>query len=769
MTYKVIGKRQIRKDQLFKATGTAQYTVDVIFKGMLESVTLKSPYAHARINSIDATEAEKLPGVRAVLTYESDVVLPLTNGMYNSPLPSDGIFYAGQIVAVVAAETREIAEEAIKLIKVDYTPLPAVFDAKEARKPGAPLLHPDMREKHPELEDNVAYGVPRGTSKYYYKQSRGDIEKGKTDADYQLESHFTVQPESHYRPETNSVISKWEGGELKFWVTAQGIHWLTDTVGQFLDLPLNKITGIVPWVGCGFGSRAVAGQLAIYTGALAKMTGRPVRCVTDVDENQVTNSHSIGPLHYDTEGGIKKDGTPTYLDTVLHTSIGGFNDAGLVGNYAIAEAALAVYNYESCRAETFPMWCNLNPSGARRSFGGAEGMFCSETFIDEMLEKIDADPVEWRKKWSQKGGDPVTLRLEWGELAGGNLPTLVRKAADAFGWKDKWKGWRVPTYANGPIRRGVGVAMGMHITGDPTMDRGLVRINVDGTVEVISQGCDVGQGIKSAICQPIAEVFGLEYEQVRASLSDSSYNPVGSGVFASRGTPIVIGVAIKAALDAKRQVFEIASGMLSVKPEELDMAEGNVFVKADPSKSIPLAGVARRVCGIYGTAIESFPKINPVNGKKRFEKSNVAMCAEVEVDTETGGVKLLKATLAGDCGYAINPDAVMQQFDGSIIWGLGFGMYGELVYDKNHEGIVMNAAPNDYKIPTIMEYDNFKSIIHEDPADAPTIVMNLKGVGEGACIPIAPAVANAIYNACGARIKDHPITPDKVLKALGKI
>lgn len=767
MSFKVIGQRFVRKDQVAKATGTAQYTVDVQFPDTLHCVTLKSPYAHAAINDIDTSEAEKLPGVRAVLTYKNNMVAPFATGGFLFELhilPQTFVYFPGQVVAALAAETKELAEEAIKLIKIDYTPLPAVFDPKEAMQPGAPLIHPEMREKRPDLPDNVA------PSDYLYKQSRGDLEKGKKDADYTVAAEYKVLPESHYRPEPNNVIAKWEGDQLKFWVTSQWVHGAKSMVCRALNLPETNVTGYTPWVGCGFGNRYAGHQLVIYAAALAKMTGRPVRCVTEVDENQVINTHSMGPHYYSTKGGIKKDGTPTFLETVFHCNVGGVYDAGYTGVYPVSEAALAVYNYESCYVENYPVWCNLNPSGARRSFGGAEGMFCSESFIDEMLEKINADPVEWRIKWAQKTGDPVTLRLEWGELAGANYVALISKAAEAFGWKQKWKGWRVSTLVDGPRRRGIGMALGMHVTGDPTTDRGLVRLNADGTVEVISQGCDIGQGIKSAICQAVAEILDVKYEQVRASVSDTSFNPLGQGVRASRGTPLVIGAAINAAMDAKRQVLAIAAGMLQAKPEDLDLKEGKVFHKSDPSKSVPLKGLLFKECGIIGTATESSPKINPVTKKKLYEKSNVAMCAEVEVDVDTGRVSLINATLAGDCGIAINPDAVLQQFDGSIIFGMSFGLYGQLIYDTSRNGVVLNASPNDYKIPTFLEYQqSFTSIIHEDPTDAPTAVLNLKGVGEGACIPVTPAIANAVYNACGARIRQHPITPEHVLKALGKV
>jgi xanthine dehydrogenase molybdenum-binding subunit len=473
-------------------------------------------------------------------------------------------------------------------------------------------------------------------------------------------------------------------------------------------------------------------------------------------------------MYYDTTGGITQDGHPTFLDSVVTVSNGGVGDALLNAVYPAGEAAVSVYKYDSIYCEAWPVWTNLNISGSRRSYGDAEGMFCSEQFIDEMLEKIDADPVEWRSKWAEEPGGLCTLRYTWTEFAGGNYPLLIQKASDTFDWKNKWKGWKVPTAVNGSKKRGIGVALSMHITGQ-TMHRGLVKINPDGTVEVLSSLMEVGQGIKAACCQSVAETLGVSYDQVRPALSMSQYAPKGGGVAASQGTPNAIGAAVLAAKDAKRQLFEIASANLGVSIDDLDIGDGKVFVKDDPTKFQTLAAIANKRWGVIGQGWEPWPWISKTTGLMLAEKSLAVCMAEVEVDTDTGIVTVIKMVNAADCGQIINPNAVEGQLYQGVIYGLGYGMYGELIYDKTHEGVIVNADPLNYRVPTILEAPEITNIIHSDPADAPTCQYGCKGCGEGTNVPIAPAIGNAIYNACGIRLRDHPFTPDKVLAALGKV
>ncbi|MFB3884834.1 MAG: xanthine dehydrogenase family protein molybdopterin-binding subunit [Thermodesulfobacteriota bacterium] len=788
---KAVGQRVIKKDLIPVCTGTAEFVADIQVPGMLEGIILKSPYAHARIKSIDTGEAERMPGVVCTIADKDKTVFPhelFTDLRYGLASMAGEVFFAGQEVALLAAETREVAEEAIQLIKVDYEVLPAVFDPKEALKPGAPILHPEYRQIRPDLPDNVApmYStqsvherVSRSsvtdwkTWKCGASATRSDVEQGKKDADFIVSASYRTGVEAHASLETNGSIARWDGDEVTIWSSTQCTHEALEYVTKLLGIPNNKATIIQKYTAGAFGGKGTHyGEfmlVMIYAAALARKAGRPVRVLQDVDEMNVWNHHSIGPVYFDMNCGMKKDGTPTFIESTVTVNIGGVGHGDYYAAFP-ANAATGVYRYGSVYTEAYPVWCNLPLSGSRRSFGDAEGMMNSEQFIDEVIEKTGQDPAEWRKKWSEVPGGPTIDKLTWYTLAGGNYPALITKAAEAFGWKEKWKGWGVPTAVNGPKRRGVGCALSLHITGghwgeDPCV----VKISVDGTVEVISSGVDCGQGLHSAMCQCVADVLGVPYENVRKTECNSRYTPYGGGIGASKGTPKIIGGAIKAAFDARRQLFDMAAKSLNVRAEDLNIADSKVFVKSDPSKFQTIASLSKPVKGILGVFEGTGNKIDPVTKIGTYEKCLAALFAEIEVDTETGKIDVLKIVSCDDCGIAINPDAVEAQIRGATMFGYGFGLYGSLYFDQAHQGIVVNASAIDYRTPTYLEEVDMVPIIHEDPADAPTTPLGMKGVGEGANVPVGPAIGNAFYNATGVRMRNHPWTPDKVLEALGKI
>ncbi len=764
---KVISKDHIRKEMTQKVTGKAIYVADIHLPGMLECRVLKSPYAHAKILSIDTSEAEKLPGVRAVVTARDDDILlsrPFRTGRRNDfyTLPPEKVYMAGEQVAAVAAETREIAQEAIKLIKIEYEPLPAVYDPVEALKPGSPLIYPDLPDNH----------VP-GTSPS--QAARGDIEQGFQDADITLQSLYHWPTPAHCPLEPYQTVAKWDGDKLTVWISTQTLWMAQDYISWALGIPKNKISVIATLVGGGFGGKygISHAMLACIAAALAKKTGRPVRSLLEMDEQFIMSHHACGPGYYYTRGGIKlTDGRPVALDTVVNVTLGGHACHEPIGLCVSGEAALNVYKYENIRVLANTVYCNLNLAGPKRSYGDAEGMFCSEQFVDELAEVAGMDPLEWRKRWCVGAGDPCALFFRWGELAGGNYVTLMTKAAEAFGWKDKWKGWKTPVFVNGTKRRGVGMALSMHVTGGGTSGT-FVRINGDGTVNVNCTAEDIGQGIKSATAICVAEVLGVRYEDVSLTEDDTSYNPQGGGVFGSKGTPTNIGASINAARNARTLLLERAAVLMEMKPEDLDIGDGKVFARNEPAKSMTIGAVAgaRQFggTGIYVYGQETTSHINPATGKNMWEKSLAALCCEVEVDTETGKVEILKIVMASDCGVVINPEVALGQCDGGIIQGIGFAIYEDIIYDKKHEGIVINPTFTDYRIPTFPEFGDYTSIIHSDPADAPTTPLNVKGMGEATIVPVASAIANAVYNAIGVRIKSGPITPDKILEALGKI
>lgn len=762
----VLGKDHIKKDLALKVTGKAEYLADIHLPGMLECRVLKSPYAHARILSVDTGKAEKLPGVRAVITPKDAGFLfprPFNSGSRNEfhVLPPDKVTMAGEQIAAVAAETREAAEEAIKLIEVRFAPLPSVFDPIEALKSNAPVIYAD-------LPDN------RVPTMFPASAEKGNVDQGFKEADITLQSLYRWPNPAHCPLETYQAIARWDGDELTIWISTQTLWEVQDHISWALGIPASKISVRTPWVGGGFGAKYGPSHAmpACLAAALSRKTGRPVRSLLEMDEQFIVSHHAAGPGYYSTRGGIRQgDGRPLALDTVVHVSLGGHACHEVAAATIIAGPAINVYNYDNIRAVAHPVYGNINMAGPKRSYGDAEGMFCSEQFADEMAEAAGMDPMEWRKKWCNRAGEPCSTYFQWGELAGGDYVALMTKAAEAFGWKDKWKGWRTPLSVNGAKKRGVGMALSMHATGFGTSAT-LIRINNDGTVHVNCSAEDIGQGIKSATAMCVAEILGVRYEDVSVSEDNTKYNPRGGGVYGSKGTPTDIGGSIEAAREARAQILRRAAVLMKAKPEDLDLKEGKVIKKLEPAKSMNIGDIAadRQFggTGIYAVGQVAPSHRNPDTGRNMWEKSLAALCCEVEADTETGKVEVLKMVIACDCGTVINPEVATGQCDGGIIQGLGFALYEDMIFDKAHEGIILNLALTDYRIPTFPEFRDFISIVHSDPVDAPTPPLHAKGMGESTIVPVAPAIANAVYNAIGVRIKSGPITPDRVLEALEK-
>jgi CO/xanthine dehydrogenase Mo-binding subunit len=605
--------------------------------------------------------------------------------------------------------------------------------------------------------------------------TKGDVDNGFRQADITLQSLYQWPNPAHCPLEPYQTIAKWDGDELTVWISTQTLWEVQDYISAALGIPASKISVINKWVGGGFGAKYGPSHAmqACIAAVLSKKTGRPVRSLLEMEEQFIVSHRAAGPGYYNTKGGIKRsDGRPVALDTVVDIGIGGHACHAVAAPSVIANAAVNVYNYDNIRAAANPVYVNINMSGPKRSCGDAEGMFCSEQFADEMAEAAGMDPIEWRKKWCERAGEPCSVFFQWSELAGGSYSTLMTKAAEAFGWEKKWKGWRIPVAINGAKRRGIGMALSMHTTGFGTPTT-LVRINNDGTVHVNCSAEDTGQGIKTATAMSVAEILGVRYEDVSLTDDNTTYNPRGGRVYGSKGTPTNIGASISAARNARALLLQRAAALMQAKPEDLDLGDGKVFIKSDPAKSMTIGAVAGTAqfgrAGIYAHGQETSFHINPDTGRNMWEKSPAALCCEVEVDTETGKVGVLKMVIAADCGVAINPGVVTGQCDGGMIQGLGFAVYEDIVFDRCHEGIILNPAMTDYKVPTFPEFADFTSIIHADTADAPTAPLHAKGMGEATIVPVAPAIANAVYNAIGVRVKSGPITPDKVLAALGKI
>ena len=766
--FSVIGKRLPRLDAIEKVKGEAKFTSDIQLPQMLHAKFLRSPHAHARIVSIDTTKAEALPGVKVVLTHKN--VPKVHPGIFEEKfeyLLDETVHYAGEEVAAVAAVTKEIAEEALKLIEVEYGVLPAVFDKEEAMKPDAPLVRP-------ELGSNL-YRCPR-TVGGMLPLEWGDVEKGFAEADYIVEGTYESPFQHPTSPEPRSVICQWIGDGLTCWASTQIPQGVREELAKCLGIPLSSVRVISTYSVGGYGFKQ-PDKIAVLAALLAKKTSRPVKAVFTREEDFIATHRRIDCKMY-AKLGVKRNGKITALHTKVLENFGRDSVVNCIAlAYGAVDTCSMLYQYQNSRFEGYLVITNIQDHGAMNGFGDPEPGFCIERLMDEAAEKIGMDPVEFRLKNCMRYGDKgmeiypaIYGPVEWGVVGPDidSLPECIKRVAEKAQWKKKWKGWKRPVEVGGTKRRGMGIAIGMHTCFARPPDSSTVKMNRDGTADVFSSDPEIGQGLRTAMGQVVAEVLGLRYEDVNVLLSDTSITPYGPGVFGSRGTLGGVGAAYRAALDVKRQLFGITAGRLGVKPEELEAKGRRICVKGHPEKGIPIAEVCLAGYQVTGSVVLPYPWIDERTGKRIAPVSVAATIAEVEVDTETGELNVLRLTSAHDCGRALNPTIVENQIDLSVTMANGWVRSEKLIIDKS-TGMIINPNMLDYKVMTILDMpkmEDMQKILVEFPN--PWGPFGAKGMSETGMTTPAPAIANAIYNAIGVRIRGDHLTPERILEALGK-
>jgi CO/xanthine dehydrogenase Mo-binding subunit len=749
--YRHLGKATPRKDAREIVTGEAEFIDDVKLPRMLYGKVLRSPYPHANIKNIDPSKAEKLPGVRAVLTYKNVPEWEWGVPHHERVLDSK-VRFVGDAVALVAAETKEIAEEALELIDVEYEQLSAVYDVEEAIKPGAPQLYT-------QFPDNVIPpDPPKSEPKLLQKVVTGDVEKGFREADFIAEGSCAYENFANpLPPEPPGVIANWEGPEqLTIYTASQSAPMNRYTAQPVMGLPDIRVIGTQ--CGGSYGSKNANLRPITFAAALAKAACRPVHIYYTKEEHFNAYSLRLGSrIHI--KVGIKKDGTVTAVSGEWLVNAGSYTESG---KYQIAVGLGETQVLLRCpnwNLQTKLVCTNRSPSGVVRGFGGQELESAWLPILSMAMEKADLDPVEFFKKHYAKAGDGYYWRDgNWWVCRGIDYSKAMQKGAEAFGWKDKWKGWLKPTAINGTKRIGVGV--GVHGNADVGEDESeaWVKLSPDGRAIVHACVSESGPGQRSSLCKMAAEVLNLPLDQVNITPPDTHVNPFEFGLVGSRGTYTVGSAVIQAAEDAKRKLFELAAPVLSAKPEDLETKDGFIYVRDDVEKTIPW----RRAMGIYRSC----------TGQGRFEHDyslpNFMMIfTEVEVDVETGEVELLRVVAATDCGQIIDPLVLDSQIHGSLgAAGIDTAIFEETVLDKN-TGRVLNGNMMDYKWRTFVDLPEFQNVILETPI--PSHRFKAIGVGEIATSPGPSAVLMAISNAIGERIMDYPVTSDKILKALGKI
>jgi xanthine dehydrogenase YagR molybdenum-binding subunit len=724
-----VGKPQPRLDGKLKVTGQARYTADVRLPGMLFARRVASPLPHARVKSIDVSAAEKLPGVKAVHVVERNEGAKLRN----PPKVADKypiVRYAGQAVAGIAATSQAIADEAAKLVKVVYEPLPFVVDLDDARKEGAPLVYPGPVDMGGSAGGGGAQkGLPQtGNVRGPSRKDRGDVDAALASADVVVEGTFATQVQTHSALETHGVVADWRPDGLTVYASTQGTASVRDELATVFDLPKAKVRVVTEFMGGGFGAKFGAGSFGVLAAQLSKKAGAPVRLMLDRKEEHLCVGNRPSTVQT-LKVGAKKDGSLAAISLVSHGN-GGIATGGGVG-----WIGTTLYACDNTRSDQYDVFTNCGPAAAFRAPGQPMGAFAIEQLIDELAEKLKLDPIALRDKLDAGAGAPGP---------GGNdaATRAARKAerrigAERFGWHKR----RHPASDAGPVKRGMGMAQAMwgrFVDLDSSCE---VRLHKDGSIEFLSSVQDIGTGTRTAVAMVVAEELGVRPEDVTMKIGDTQF-PIGP---ASGGSKTLLGITAPARVAAWRC------------KEALYKSVG------DGARHLPLKKAAAKLAT---ESVSAQATRSPDYGGDPHGGYGGVQFAAVAVDTETGIIKVERMVAVHDCGRVINPLAVQSQINGGILHGLSFALYEDRHMDRQ-TGRMVNANLDQYKIAMARETPEIEVVLVEQLLGRNAT--DAQGIGEPANIPTAAAIANAVYNAIGVRVRTLPMKPAVVLAALGKL
>lgn len=745
-----IGKSVQRIDAIEKVTGSAKYAPDLKMEGMLHARLLRSPHAHARVKNIDTSRAEKVPGVRAIATIvevpkviEYWFFLRTEEKKKRMFLCDNVVRFIGDPVLAVAGEDEAAVAEALDLVQVDYEILPALFSPAEALKAQDVKIH---------SRGNIAFQV---------KKNFGDIEQGFRESHLIVENtyHTSKQKHASLEPIGTCLAHYQPNGKLTVYSSTQLPHWSQVYLAHALGLAVNKVRVIKPHTGGAFGGRCgLIHGLEVMCSSLSRKAARPVR-LSFTREEDFISTETRHPMEIRIKTGASRDGF------LLANDISIIADVGAYGTHYIGVLAdclstgVGLYKIPNVRFFGMAVFTNHSLTGAFRGYGNPQMNFAQESQMDIVAEKLGMDPLEFRLKNYRRAGemDPV---LE-AEILSNGLEECLAKGSVSFGWKEK----RQSKPIKGVKRSGVGLSIMLHGTGAaralPDPASATVMVNLDGSVNVITAAADDGQGNRTVLAQVASEVLGIPFEKISVSDTDTDMTPLDCGTHGSRQT-YAGGLAVRdAALKARERILELAAKEMGAPVEDLIVKQEAIHDLKRPDCVLPLRELMRKVqvedMGLCEQIIGSASGVAPA-----MPGYYGACFVEVEVDIETGEVNVRKLTGAYDVGKAINPDLVKGQITGGAVMGVGWALTEGLL---THEGRIMNGNFRDYRLLLSCDVPELDPIIVE--SHEPTGPFGAKGVGEGTTVAIASAIANAVYHAVGVRIRDLPITPEKILQELG--
>ena len=762
-SFSVVGKSLRKVDGRALVTGKPVFVADVSLPNTLHVKILGSPHAHARILSIDTAKSEEIPGVVCVLTHENTPSTRHTTAGQGYPEPSpydtrmfeDRVRFVGDRVAAVAAETEEIAEKALRAIQVEYEELPAVLSIDEALGESAPVIHP-------EADSTGIYDASRNIVADV-DIDVGDVEAGFARSDVIVETTCETQYAQHTPIETHVVMSYLDNDErLVLRTSTQVPFHVRRIVAQTLGVPMHRIRVIKPRIGGGFGTKQEV-LLEDIAGLVTLRTGRPALLSLSRKEEFVA-SRTRHPMRIRVKLGAGKDGVLQAVEMEAISNTGAYGSHGLTVLSNTGSKTLPLYN-KAPNAHFYgqAVYTNLPVGGAYRGYGATQGYFPLETAMDELAERLDLDPIELRSRNHIRVGEGSPIFEKLGEGREGVSQTIkscelercIEIGAERIGWAKK----RGKARREGEWAYGVGMSIMMQGSGIPMIDMGAatIKMNEDGSFNLLIGATDLGTGSDTILAQIAAEVLGVPLESMIVTSSDTDFTPFDVGAYAS-STTYVSGMAVqRAAQDVRDQIRRVAAPLLGAEPESLKLRDG--AVSAPSGASVPLGRVCERA--MYETEqfqIAATASCVPTESPPPF----LANFAEVAVSMETGLVRVLHYVAAVDCGVAINPQLAEGQMEGALVNGIGYALSEEMLISSR--GRVRNPSLFSYKIPGMLDIPKLDVVLVE--SYEPTGPMGAKSIGEIGINGPIPTIANAIYDAVGVRMTRTPFTPERVLRAL---
>jgi CO/xanthine dehydrogenase Mo-binding subunit len=727
---------------------------------------LRSPYPHARITRIEKAQAEKSSGVATVLTGAEIARMPGVDPHFGPAfrdqpiLAVEKVCYAGDLVVAVAAVNKRTAEDALQLVEVDYQPLAAVHDVLDAVQSEAPLVHEQHKPAKTFADLAHVQAGRQSNVCYHFKLRTGDVERAFAEADRIFEDTFSSPPAQHLPMEPHVTLAYFDEHErLNIWTASQSPSYVRTEISNTFGIAMNRIRVRVPYIGGGYGAK-LYGKLEPLCTVLAMVTKKPVRYTLTREEEFLTiTKHKVVTR---IKSAIK-DGTITARKCEVFWDTGAYAEIGPRIGHKSGYTSAGPYRIPNVWIDSYCVYTNKVPAGAFRGFGVPQVIWAYDSQTDMIARALGADPVEFR----------LNPALEEGERFATGTPVKsfgvkesIRQAAQAIDWSKPKAAQR------GTKLRGKGIAAGVKAVLTPSISGAIVILNADGSANVLSSTVEMGQGSETTMGQIVAEELGIGSGQVHIVQPDTDVTPYDTITAGSRSTYHMGNAVRMAAAKVKSQLFEVVAAKIEVDPDDLVAGKGRVYVRGLEERGMTIGQIFLAKFGSLGTTLAAEAVCQPTAAHMDPETGQSEKCteywfpsataAEVEVDTETGQVKILQLISVGDTGTAINPLHCEQQLACAAIMHMGLTMFEEMIFD---EGQLINGSLLDYQTVSIKDMPpSIKPIVVQVPhEDGP---FGAKGAGETGALTVAPAIANAIHDACGVRIRDLPITPEKVLRAL---